>query len=518
MNLRSSCRLGLLATILATLVLLLPVTWTGAAPKEAEKAKEAAGSCPMYGGTIHRNLVNLVDKNIPGEWSVKKGKVKNVKWSEPLGNMAYGGPVISGGKIFVGTNNEKPRDPAIKGDKGIMMCFEEATGKFLWQAVHDKLDNPDASDTPKHGVASVPVVEGNRIYYVSNRCALVCADTQGSPDKPGQARILWTCDFIKELGVFPCYLANSSPLIVGDLVFALTANGVDPGEHKLIAPKAASFVAVNKNTGKVAWKDASPGNNIMEGQWSNPVAAEVNGQMQVIYGAGDGWLRGFEAATGNLVWKFDCNPKKSVYKPGGRGDRSYIVATPVIYKGKLYVGTGNDPEDGSGVGHLWCIDIGKKPANMALDLSPVNDNFDPKAAVNKDSGLVWHYGGPVLPAPMGGEREVVFGRTISTMCIVDDLVYAAELAGYLHCLDANTGKKYWEHDFQDSTWNSPYYVDGKIFLGADAGDLYVFTPGKQPKKPTKIDMENQLKVPPIAVNGVLYVNNGLTLYAIAPAK
>jgi outer membrane protein assembly factor BamB len=240
--------------------------------------------------------------------------------------------------------------------------------------------------------------------------------------------------------------------------------------------------------------------------------------MQVIYGGGDGWLRGFEAATGKLLWKFDCNPKASNYKPGGRGDRSYIVATPVVYKGKLYVGTGNNPEDGSGVGHLWCVDIGKKPANTELDLSPVKDNFDPKAPANKDSGLVWHYGGPVLPKPQNDARELVFGRTISTMCIVDDLVYAAELAGFLHCLDSNTGKMYWVHDFQDSTWSSPYYVDGKVFLGTDTGDLLVFTHGKELKKPTKVDMDQTLKVPPVAVNGVLYVNTGVNLFAIAPAK
>jgi outer membrane protein assembly factor BamB len=193
------------------------------------------------------------------------------------------------------------------------------------------------------------------------------------------------------------------------------------------------------------------------------------------------------------------------------------MATPVVYKGKLYVATGNNPEDGSAVGHLWCIDIGKKP-NKDLDLSPVNDNFDPKAAVNKDSGLVWHYGGPVLPRPQDNSRDEVFGRTLSTMCIVDDLVYAAELAGYLHCVDAHTGKRYWEHDFQDSTWNSPYYVDGKVFLGTDAGDLLIYAHGKELKKPAKVDMNESLKMPPVAANGVLYVNTGLKLYAIAASK
>ncbi len=133
-------------------------------------------SWPMLGGTPGRNMANPIETNIPTTWSVDKDKPVNLKWSVPLGTYAYGGPVIAGGRIFVGTNNEKPRDPTIMGDKGILMCFDEATGKFLWQAVHDKLPNTAVNDTEKHGVASTPAIDGDRLYYVSNRCEMVCCD------------------------------------------------------------------------------------------------------------------------------------------------------------------------------------------------------------------------------------------------------------------------------------------------------------------------------------------------------
>jgi outer membrane protein assembly factor BamB len=387
------------------------------------------------------------------------------------------------------------------------MCFDAATGKFLWQAVHDKLPEPDINDTPKHGVASSPAVEGDRLYYVSNRCEVICANV--ADGKP-----VWKLDLVGEEKVFPCYLAICSPLVLGDLVYVVTANGVDPNTRKLPEPKAPSFVAVDKKTGKVAWRSNLPGDKIMEGQWGNPVAANVKGVNQVIFPGGDGWLYAFKADTGELIWKFDCNPKAAVYKPGGKGDRSYLVATPVVYEDRLYVGVGNDPEDGAGVGHLWCVDITKVPANADKDLSPVGDNFDPKAPANKDSGLVWHFGGPVVPKPANG-REVVFGRTISTVAIHDGLVYASELEGYLHCLDAKTGQQYWEADLKDSIWNSPYYVDGRVLLGTDGGDLYVYAAGKAQNELAKINMEQSVKIPPVAANGMLYVTNGTTLYAIA---
>jgi outer membrane protein assembly factor BamB len=298
----------------------------------------------------------------------------------------------------------------------------------------------------------------------------------------------------------------------------LTANGLNQGTGKVGNPKAPALVAVNKKTGEVVWSDNSPGDAIMDGQWSSPAAAKIDGKWQVIWGGGDGWLRGHDAATGKPLWKFDCNPKKAVYKAGGRGDRNYVIATPVVYEDRVYVATGIDPDQGPGVGHLWCVDLVRATAlgktNPKNDVSPVNDNFDPKAEVNKNSALAWHYGGLDKNAAPNG-REVIFGRTISTVCVHDGLVYAAELSGFLHCLDARTGAKVWDFDLKDGTWASPYYADGKVFMGVESGDLYVFKAGKALQKPGKIDMEQPLKVPPAAVGDVLYITNGCTLYAIA---
>jgi outer membrane protein assembly factor BamB len=450
-------------------------------------------------------------KNIPDAFSLKRNKEKGVKWKAVLGGNAFGGPVIAGGRVFVGTNNEKPYDKSITGDKGIMLCFDEATGKFLWQIVHDKLGN-DAQDYNHEGIVSTPTVIGDRLYYVSNRCEVVCADA-------AKGKIVWSLDMIKELGVSPGGLegcvSSCSPLVLDDMVYVVTSNGVDQNTGKPAAPNAPSFLAVHKESGKVAWSSNLPGANIMDGQWGNPTAAEVKGQKQVLFPGGDGWLYAFEPKTGELLWKFDCNPKKSQFKPAnGTGDRNYLIATPVAVEGKVYIGVGREPEAGPGVGHLWCIDATKKPANKEKDLTPVGDNFDPKAAVNKDSGLVWHFGGLIVPKPAGGEREYSFGRTMSTVSVHDGLVYAAELDGYLHCLDALTGKEYWQHDLGGGVWASPYYMDGKVFMGIDNGDLLIFKAGKKDNEPIKIETGQSLKGPPVAANGVLFVNNGAMLYAI----
>ena len=136
---------------------------------------------------------------------------------------------------------------------------------------------------------------------------------------------------IGQLSVFPHNLATCSPLIVGDTLFVITSNGVDEKHKYVVAPKAPSFIAVDKNNGNVLWTRNDPGDQIMHGQWSNPAYAAVNGQGQVIFPGGDGWLYAFEPYTGKLIWKCDCNPKDSVSHLGPKGTRNDFIATPVVY-------------------------------------------------------------------------------------------------------------------------------------------------------------------------------------------
>jgi outer membrane protein assembly factor BamB len=530
------------AAVLAVVALQGPRDGT-----RADAAKNERGGWPLFGGSVSRNLVNLTDKDVPTSWNTRKDQEKNVKWSVPLGSKAYGGPIVAGGKIFIGTNNNFPRDPSIKGDKGILMCFRESDGEFLWQAVHDKLEAGRVNDWPEEGICSSPIVEGNRLWYVSNRCEVICADTEGMANGnqgvqdekyngPKDADVLWRLDMIGQLNVFPHNLAVCSPLIVGDVLFVVTANGVDEGHINIPSPAAPSFLALDKNTGKVLWSDNSPskqlvearkgskevdikklvnsGRLLMHGQWSNPVYAEPNGKPMVVFPGGDGWIYAFEPKSGELLWKFDCNPKKSVYVLGGEGTRNDFVSTPVVWENKLYIGVGQDPEHKKGVGHLWCIDIAKEPRNADKDLSPVKDNFDPKAEVNKDSGLVWHYGGE---AGEDAERPWIFGRTLSTCSVHEGLCYAAEYAGVLHCLDARTGKQYWEHEMRADTWSSPYWVDGKVFLGNENGRVFVFQHGNQKKLVAQVQMQGKVRATPVVANGVMYVitENPCKLWAIA---
>jgi outer membrane protein assembly factor BamB len=510
----------------------------GPQPVAAQPAKE--GDWIMYGGTPARNMVNLAAKGLPAEWDVDAKK--NVKWVASLGSKAYGGPVVANGRVFLGTNNQNPRDKKFMKDGqpidlGVVMCFDEARGDFQWQITFPKLPGGQVVDWPKEGICSTPHIDGDRLYFVSNRCEVVCADVKtGKPH--------WKYDMIGKLGVFPHNISDCSPLFIRDKLFVVTSNGVNEDHINVPAPSAPSFIRLkaDKTDATIEWQDNSPtaallvtpkgglaekdffkqlvnaGKLIQHGQWANAAYGEVNGQAQVIFPGGDGWLYAFDptAKKGDPpIWKFDCNPKDAKYELLGKGTRNDFIATPVVYKNKVYIGVGQDPEHKFGVGHFYCIDMTKK-GDVSPELVTDDSVFPPKTKKNPNSAQVWHYG-DLIKDPVERQklrRNYYFGRTMSTCAIHEDVLYISELSGILHCLDANTGKKHWEFDTRSEIWSSPYYADGKIYLGTDDSVVWVFEHGKTLKKIGENEMDGRVRATPMSANGVLYVMTENKLYAI----
>lgn len=527
----------------------------------------------MWGGSSIRNNTPAV-KNLPSDWNPgefdektgewKKDKAKNIKWVSPLGSQSYGNPVVANGKVFVGSNNGGAylkRYPA-DVDLGVLLCFDEKTGKFLWQDSSEKLPTGRVNDWPLQGICCTPLVEGNRLWYVTSRGEVKCLNTEGlrggknegpvtneketalkkNPkaewEEDKEADVVWVLNMMEQLGTQQHNMCACSITVAGDVLFVGTGNGVDEAHINLPAPYAPSFIAVDKNTGKVLWTDNTPGPNVLHGQWSSPTYAVIGGQPQIIFGAGDGWVYGFDPngdghGKSNLLWKFDCNPKKAKYVLGGRSDRNHIIGTPVIYKGLVYVGVGEDPEHGEGVGHLWCIDP-KKRGDVSPEL--VFNSTDPtkpiphkrnQAAVeadgdftrpNPNSAAVWHYEGH----DQNGDGKLAFEesmhRTCGTVAIKDDILVIPDFSGLVHCLDAKTGECHWTHDLLSACWSSALIADDKIYIGNEDGKVTVFKLGPKKEIVGEIDMGSAVYSTPIVANGVLFISTKNQLFAIAAPK
>ena len=485
---------------------------------------------PRWGGNDPgRNMYSpakgLPDSFDPGKLKagtedVDLATTKNVRWAAKLGSQAYGNVVVAGGKVFIGTNNENPRDPQHQGDRSILMCFDEKTGEFLWQLVVPKLASGKVNDWEGLGLLASPCVEGNRLYVVTSRCEVLCLDVNGlangndgpfqdeaqyvaGPGKPKavvgpkDADIIWRYDMMDELGVFPHNASNCSILVVGDLVFAGTSNGQDWTHVNIPSPNSPSLIALNKHTGALAGEDdAHIGPRIFHGQWSSPSAGKVNSKWQVFFGGGDGFCYAFnpepvkegDSSYLKKVWWYDCNPPehrtqngKPIKYPSPEGP-SEINATPVFWKNRVYVAVGQDPEHGEGIGNLTCID-----ATKTGDVT--------------QTAKIWSFD--------------KINRSMSTVSITPDgLLFVNDFSGFVYCLDAETGKVHWIHDAKSHIWGSTLVADGKVYVGDEDGDLIILAASKEKKILDVVNVASPIYSTPVVANGVLYVSSNTHLFAI----
>ena len=311
---------------------------------------------PQWGGTPGRNMYSTV-KNLPdhftkdksteikiklGTEEIDRSNIANLRWVAKLGSQSYGNVTVAHGRVFIGTNNENPRDPRHVGDRSILMCLDENTGELLWQQVVPKLASGKVNDWESLGLLSSPTIENDRVYVVSSRCEVLCLDVNGMangndgpfkdeakyvvkdiildkgkpterpappiPPGPKDGDILWRYDMIDELGVFPHNASDGAPLILGDIVYVNTSNGQDWTHSNIPSPNAPSLIALNKYTGEfLAEDDAKVGPHIFHGLWSSPSSGTVNGRPYIIYGGGDG-----------VCYAFDPTPSRRATAPTSR--------------------------------------------------------------------------------------------------------------------------------------------------------------------------------------------------------
>ncbi|MSU32429.1 MAG: pyrrolo-quinoline quinone [Pedosphaera sp.] len=510
---------------------------------------------PQWGGNdagrnMYSSAKGLLDRFEPGKLKsgteeIDLATTKNVKWAVKLGSQSYGNPVVAGGRIFVGTNNESPRDKRHTGDRSILYCFDEKSGMLIWQLVVPKLKSGKVNDWENLGLLASPLVDGNRLWVVTSRCEVLCLDTAGQsngndgPFKeeglyvvkdtpkdgvaaemgPKDADIIWKYDMMDELGVFPHNASNSSVLLVDGIIYVCTSNGQDWTHVNIPSPNSPSFIALDAKTGKLVGEDnARIGPRIFHGQWTSPSAGQLNGKWQIFFGGGDGVCYALDAVPSKgsgaklnpvlpgpaaeadedpevaylkKVWWADLNPPeykaregKPFKYPAAEGP-SEINSTPVFYKNRLYVATGQDPEHGEGLGRLVCLD-------------PTKTGDVTKSAV------IWDYRG--------------IKRSISTVSIdpATGLLFVADFSGFVHCLDSSNGKLQWIYDMKAHMWGSTFVADGKVYVGDEDGDFVVLAAkgGNKAQVISETNVGAPIYSTPIVADGTMYIGSQTHLFAV----
>ena len=446
-------------------------------------------------------------------------------WEIKVGTHQYSIPTIDRGCIYIGANdNAVERKGFEPTGGGVLMCINQATGKLIWQLPSPRyfpgVNPPYHFDQWRCGICSGPLVDGDRVFIITGRGEVLCLDRQGqangndgpfmdeldymgitnAADKilgPTDGDIIWKYNFIAGLDVVPHDVCGSTLLLVGDLIYACTSNGIDSRHNKVPRPLAPTLVALDKKTGRLVAKDDEKiGQRTFHCNWSSPIAGRVNGRTLVYFGAGDGILYAFEPPRPAMdvqifkkVWEYDCNPPGyrtrdgvalpySAYNNNTPDGPSEMIGVPVFYKDRIYVVIGQSPLHGNGQGCLSCVD----------------------AATGKK---VW-------------DSRLV-DRSLATPAISEDLLYVPDTTGNLHCFDAMTGERYWVHSLEGRTlYASAFIADGKVYASTESNIFWVLKAGKE----KKVLSRTRLKTSPITVtaaDGVLYIPTQLRLTAV-PGK
>jgi outer membrane protein assembly factor BamB len=415
--------------------------------------------------------------NPPLDWDTTTGR--NIVWSVELGDETYGRPVVEGDAVYVGTDNARRRNPAFREECGVLLALRRTDGGFLWQDLAPRVER-GLREFLLPSTTSAPHVEGNRLYYVTAECQLRSLDTQGGKGAP---EIAWELDMCGRLGVFPHEATNSEVLPVGDLLVVSTSNGQNEGHSGVPSPRAPSLIAVNKHSGEVVWRAIGSSGQVLHGQWSSPVAANVDGRVQVLFGGGDGWLRAYDAASGREIWRFDGNPKEAQSRPRpGVLSRSAIIASPAFAEGRVFIAMGQSPGHGDG-------------PSLVHAISPHGEGDV------TGSRRLWT------------SRDV--GRVVGTPLVKDGLLYVGDVGGTVHCLDAATGAHVWKHETDEAIWGSLVLVGDRLYVGNVGGTMTVLRAGRRKELLAQIEMDAPLYSRPAVVGDALYLATGRRLYLIA---
>jgi len=477
-----------------------------------------AGDWSQYGRTMYRNMVSD-DTGLPVSFEVGDAETpaKNIKWKVTFNDEIRGFPIVADGKVYLAAaaakdNPKYPLPTRPDWKKGTLYCFDEQTGKSLWQFTSN--EEQKGGTIGQFGLTTAPVVEKDRLYLFGGRNYVFCLTTDGlgagntgpitneeelykikAPYKieAGDADMVWQFDAKKQWPQINYHNAYAyAPLVVGDYIYASTGNGavkdleyMDTDHPPRPNADVPTLMMLDKKTGRLIAADTElMGRGMIHGSWGTPCVGIIKGKKQILFGGCDGVIYGFDpepelvpGEVGRLkkIWSFDLNVHL------GAKRRFETFGAPVCVDGRVYAAVSDDWTHPKEPGILVCID-----ASGRGDIT--------------HSGLVWQY------------RDI--GISEGAVSVSKGLVYASDLNGRIHCIDKDTGKACWVLKTKGDIRANTVVADGKVYVGNSKGEFYILKEGKE------LEILHQARFPQgisgscVVANGRLFIPAGDTLYVI----
>lgn len=403
-------RLSLLAALLTTVA---------AATACADEPNWPRWRGPLQNGHTH-------EMNIPVKWSAD-----DVAWKTNLPGIGQSSPIIWEDKIFL-------TSALGQGKERLVLAVDRKSGSILWTKSAWK-GEPEPIHNMNSWASATCVTDGKIVVAFFGRGGIHGYTVNGEH--------LWS----EDLGKFESPWGTSAcPVIVDDLVV-----------QNCDADADAFIVALDKQTGKEAWRTKRPNNR----GWSTPILVDSGKRRELVVNGHDG-VRAYDPKTGRELWY--C---KSF---NGRGEPTVTPA-----------------------GDLLCVANG-----LAGDFYSIRPGGDGDVT---DTHMAWH-------TPRSG------GRDCPSPIVVGEFIIVCDLSGIATCYDATDGHVYWKERISTKTSGSPIAAGGLAYFVSEAGKTVVIKPGPKleivAQNELAADKDEIFRASPSPVQGQLFIRSTTDLYCI----
>ncbi|KAA5540051.1 PQQ-binding-like beta-propeller repeat protein [Roseiconus nitratireducens] len=393
---------------------------------------------------------------LPDDWDPDGGEGSNVLWKrEDIGGPCT--PVAMNGRLY--TIQRHLAGTAREGER--VVCLDAKTGETIWENSY----NVWLSDVPAEriGWSSVVCDPDTGYVYALGACDIFhCIDgTTGET--------VWKVPLHEQFGMLSTYGGRTNfPIVHEDLVI-ISGIIINWGEY---AKPNHRLIAMDKRTGEFVWFSGTR-DLPYDTTYSAPSLVTIDGQRQLILGAGDGSVWGFQPRTGKPLWSYELS-------------RRGLFATPLVIGDQVFC---SHSEENAGAANVM-------GAVAALRVSGTGDQTQ--------------------ATEMWKQLEVVAGY--SEPVLVDGRLYLVDDRCKMWVFDAETGEAIVERKaFVGSRQRSALlYADGKIYVTTENGRWAIIEPtedGFEVLNKGRV-RDTGFAASPILADGRLYFQSTTAMYCI----